>query len=235
MSDFTEDEMSTGTASTTGTSGGVPGRVLRIGLVGESGVGKSTLAECASRCASVVEMGERPHSMHTPTCGVDIVPAKSRLTGGQVIFIDVSGHERFSDTASSNVKWVDVVCVVYNVADIRTFQEVQKWVNLCRAELGDEMVGLLVAFQVDRRHERQVTYDMGKDCAKEHHLSYVEASAAVATSVSDLVDKCVDKALRKTFIKTRLLMDDISYNDQSSVLELDYIQKQTRQQCCVLI
>lgn len=165
--------------------------LLKILLVGDSGVGKSSLL---LRFTS-----DKFEANTNPTIGVDF-RIKYVTVGGKRVKLtiwDTAGQERFRTLTSSYYRGAHGVIFVYDVTRKETFeslgdiwmQEVDMYSTI------DNAVKLVVANKVDKQIEREVARDQGSAFARQHGTLFVETSAKANTAVNQAFEELVAKIL----------------------------------------
>lgn len=95
--------------------------LLKVILIGDSGVGKSCLLKSY--------MTHRWDEIYTSTIGVDFEIKCVELLGHKVNLQiwDTAGQERFRTITTSYYRVSDVVVMVFDLADSRSFENVKNW------------------------------------------------------------------------------------------------------------
>ncbi|GLT92302.1 hypothetical protein SLE2022_101430 [Rubroshorea leprosula] len=174
--------------SSSGQSGGSYDLSFKILLIGDSGVGKSSIL--VSFISSSVED-------LAPTIGVDF-KIKLLTVGGKKLKLtiwDTAGQERFRTLTSSYYRGAQGIILVYDVTRRESFT------NLCdvwakEVELystNQDCVKMLVGNKVDRESERVVSREEGMALAKELGCLFVECSAKTRENV----ERCFEELALK--------------------------------------
>ena len=74
---------------------------------------------------------------------------------------------------------------MYDVTRRETFDNLNAWLQDCRAHANQNMVIMLVGNKADITHRRAVSREEGEMFARENGLLFVEASAKTASNVED--------------------------------------------------
>ena len=99
----------------------IPDVILKVVLVGESGVGKTTI------CNS---LAHRPNDRNFTTIGVDFLCKKLIIKGKHVLLQiwDTAGQEQFASMPNYYLRDAHAVCVVYAVNDHNSYTKVRtRW------------------------------------------------------------------------------------------------------------
>ncbi|XP_052184216.1 ras-related protein RABC2a-like [Diospyros lotus] len=196
---------------------------FKILLIGDSGVGKSTLL------LSFIS-NAHSHQNLSPTIGVDF-KIKQLTVGGKRVKLtiwDTAGQERFGTLTRSYYRGAHGIILVYDVTRRETYTNLSevwsKEVELYSSN--QECVKILVGNKVDR--ERAVTIEEGMALAQKHKCLFFECSA----KTSENVRQCF-KELILRILETPSLLEKGSIVVKKQILQ----QKQACQQahtgnCC---
>ncbi len=169
-----------------------PDHVFKILLVGDSGVGKSSLL---LRFAT----GDFEEDQQA-TIGVDF---KSRIVdvGGKRVKLtvwDTAGQERFRTLTSSYYRGAHGIVYVFDVTRRETFESLGEiWMHeVSMYSTIEDSIKMVVANKTDLGSQREVGTQECVEFAKKHGCLYVETSAkgnvAVEQAFEELVIKCLD-------------------------------------------
>ena len=97
---------------------------VKMVVIGESGVGKSSLIHCFQK-------GVFDNSFK-PTIGADFANKELTVNGQSVVLQiwDTAGQERFQSLSTAFYRGADCCCIVYDVTDPMSFEQVDKWRNM---------------------------------------------------------------------------------------------------------
>ena len=90
---------------------------------------------------------------------------------------DTAGQERFRSLIPSYIRDSSVAVVVYDITNIKTFENTRKWVDDVRGERGNDVIIVLVGNKTDLNDKREVTTAQGEEEAKKNNLMFIETSA----------------------------------------------------------
>ncbi|KAL9374185.1 hypothetical protein Peur_033805 [Populus x canadensis] len=173
-----------------GSSSGSYDLSFRILLIGDSGVGKSSLL--VSFISSSVED-------LAPTIGVDF-KIKQLAVGGKRLKLtiwDTAGQERFRTLTSSYYRNAQGIILVYDVTRRETFTNLSdvwgKEVELFSTN--QDCVKMLVGNKVDKESGRDVTKDEGMALAKQHGCLFLECSAKTRENVEQCFEELALKIM----------------------------------------
>merc|ERR1712174_153952 len=94
--------------------------------------------------------------------------------------------ERFRSLIPSYIRDSTVAVVVYDVTNINSFNQTNKWIDDVRTERGTDVIIVLVGNKTDLADKRQVSIDEGERKAKELNVMFIETSAKTGYNVKQL-------------------------------------------------
>lgn len=179
--------------------------VLKVILVGDSGVGKSCLLKSF--------MGDPFKGVYTSTIGVDFEIKPIQIDGKTVNLQiwDTAGQERFRTITTSYYRSADAILLLFDLTDDKTFANLEAWMEDVRLYAQRHVEIMLVGNKCDLKEERAVDYKDAKAYADKHNFQYFETSAKTKINV----DKAFTK-LTQTVYQTKLLALQKSASDSSS-------------------
>ncbi|KAK8633071.1 hypothetical protein V6N13_013925 [Hibiscus sabdariffa] len=207
--------------SSTGQSSGNYDLSFKILLIGDSGVGKSSLLVSFISAAS---------DDLAPTIGVDF-KIKLLTVGGKRLKLtiwDTAGQERFRTLTSSYYRGAQGIILVYDVTRRETFTNLSEvWSR--EVELystNQDCVKMLVGNKVDRDSERAVSREEGMVLAKELGCTFIECSAKTRENV----DQCFEELALK-IMDVPSLLEEGSAVGKRNILKQEY-QSPPAGGCC---
>eukprot|EP00760_Papus_ankaliazontas_P008546 PhM_4_TR13880/c0_g1_i1/m.56447/K07910/RAB18; Ras-related protein Rab-18 len=171
-------------------SDSVVDHTLKVVMLGDSAVGKSSLMSC------FVEGTFEPDI--SATIGVDFKVKYINQSGKRIKLTvwDTAGQERFRTLTSSYYRGVHGVVLVYDVSVRETFEHVQAWVEELQRYVSSyaDVVKLLVANKIDLP-EHAVSRSEGQAVARDHGMMFIETSAKTSVGVQQTFTEVVQKVL----------------------------------------
>ncbi|SCV99975.1 LAFE_0B06656g1_1 [Lachancea fermentati] len=167
------------TVSSSSVNGKSYDSIMKILLVGDSGVGKS--------CLLVRFVEDKFSPSFITTIGIDFKIKTVDINGKKVKLQlwDTAGQERFRTITTAYYRGAMGIILVYDVTDERTFANVKQWFSTVNQHANDEAQLLLVGNKSDM-DTRAVTTEQGEALAKELGIPFVEASAKDDTNVNEI-------------------------------------------------
>lgn len=157
---------------TQATPGGDCDYIFKIIVIGDSGVGKSSLTVRLSEdvfykdYASTIAIDFRMHQM-------TFMEKKVRLQ-----IWDTAGQERFQSVATAFYRGANGVLLCFDMTHRPSFQHLDQWMERVRQQALPGIPCLLVGCKLDdARTNRQVSREEAMAWAQKHGMTYVETSA----------------------------------------------------------
>jgi small GTP-binding protein len=110
---------------------------------------------------------------------------------------DTAGQERFRSIAKAYFRNAVGVILVFDIAERKTFDDVNMWLNDVHSLCDPTAVVLLVGNKADLAPNRVVTLAESEQYAQHHQLTYLETSALDGTNVREAFVKVATQIYRK--------------------------------------
>lgn len=182
------------TVSAASTNGKNYDSIMKILLIGDSGVGKS--------CLLVRFVEDKFSPSFITTIGIDFKIKTVDINGKKVKLQlwDTAGQERFRTITTAYYRGAMGIILVYDVTDERTFTNIRQWFKTVSEHANDDAQLLLVGNKSDM-DTRVVTTEQGEGLAKELGIPFIESSAKDDSNVNDIF-----------FTLAKLIQDKIDAN-----------------------
>lgn len=161
-----------------------PARRIKLLLLGDSGVGKSSLIMRWTLDTFSPTL--------TSTVGVNFKSKKVHLNGEliQVQVWDTAGQEQFHKITTSYYKGAQGIMLVYDVADLKSFENVEYWIKNIKSNASDSVQVALIGNKIDLRlnpdgQKKYVDADRGKELAMKFGVPFFETSAKESSHVDE--------------------------------------------------
>jgi len=166
-----------------GTVNGKPIPTIKVLLLGDSGVGKSSLMLRFAESKYDVAM--------TSTAGVDFKTKKVKLGGSDEVTLqiwDTAGQERFKTITQAYYRGAMGIVLVYDCTDRKSLANIKYWMSNIQTHANQKVQKLIVGNKIDREDIRQVSYAEGKAVADAFtpKIPFMEASAFSSEHVDDI-------------------------------------------------
>lgn len=165
-----------------------PCKKYKIVFLGEQSVGKTSLITRF--------MYDTFDGNYQATVGIDFLSKTMYLNNNNVIRLqlwDTAGQERFRSLIPSYIRDSCVAVIVYDISNINTFNNVEKWYDDVKHERNDNVIVCLVGNKADLNEIRQITEQQGAFKAKQLNAIFMETSAKIGYNVKQLFRKICDK------------------------------------------
>ncbi|KAI9785509.1 MAG: hypothetical protein M1839_009250 [Geoglossum umbratile] len=151
--------------------------LFKLLLIGDSGVGKS--------CLLLRFADDTYTESYISTIGVDFKIRTIELDGKTVKLQiwDTAGQERFRTITSSYYRGAHGICVVFDVTDMDSFNNVKQWLQEIDRYATEGVNKLLVGNKSDMSDKKVVEYTVAKEFADSLGIPFLETSAKNATNV----------------------------------------------------
>uniref|UniRef100_A0A671M9F5 RAB41, member RAS oncogene family n=2 Tax=Sinocyclocheilus TaxID=75365 RepID=A0A671M9F5_9TELE len=156
---------------------GNPLRKFKLVFLGEQSVGKTSLIT-----RFMYDSFDNTYQV-TPAV---IVIAHIMFTNIRLQLWDTAGQERFRSLIPSYIRDSAAAVVVYDIANLNSFQQTSKWIDDVRTERGSDVIIMLVGNKTDLADKRQITTEEGEQRAKELNVMFIETSAKTGYNVKQL-------------------------------------------------
>lgn len=166
--------------------------LFKIIIIGNSGTGKSAILNRYSDNT----FDER----HCSTIGVDFKIKSVTIDNTKIKLQiwDTAGQERFKTITSAYYRGANGIFLVYDVSDIESFVNLEKWVEDVRKYAAPNPKIFVVANKIDL--QRRITEKQGKKFAESINAEYVEISAKDNLNV-ELSFNLIAESLLKNYTK----------------------------------
>uniref|UniRef100_A0A8C6KCV4 RAB41, member RAS oncogene family n=1 Tax=Nothobranchius furzeri TaxID=105023 RepID=A0A8C6KCV4_NOTFU len=156
---------------------GNPLRKFKLVFLGEQSVGKTSLITRF--------MYDSFDNTYQATIGIDFL-SKTMYLEDRTIRLqlwDTAGQERFRSLIPSYIRDSAAAVVVYDIANLNSFQQTSKWIDDVRTERGSDVIIMLVGNKTDLADKRQVSVETAERKARELNVMYIETSAKAGYNV----------------------------------------------------
>jgi len=158
-------------------------------LIGDSNVGKS--------CLLLRFADDTYTESYISTIGVDFkirtIDLDSKTIKLQIW--DTAGQERFRTISSTYYRGAHGIIIVYDITNIESFHNVQRWMQEIDKYAKESVSKLLVGNKSDLVQQRVVTEVEGRNFAKDHGLPFLETSAKSGVNVDQAFMKMASQIL----------------------------------------
>ena len=104
---------------------------------------------------------------------------------------DSAGQERYKALIPSYVRGASIIFIIYDISDIKTFNNWETWINFIKQGNTDESLLILCGNKNDL--ERQVNYKDGYELAQKNGMLFFETSAKNSTNINLMMLTAISK------------------------------------------
>lgn len=162
--------------------------LYKLVLIGDSGVGKSSIIMqyvdgiYDDIFISTIGVDFKTHTVHT----------NDKITKIQIW--DTAGQDRFRSITNSYYRGANCIIIVFDVTDINTFHNVNKWLIDIKKYNNTNHI-YLIGNKSDMEKNREVEYDVAMRYATKNDMLYFETSAKKNVNLNDTFIKIVQKLI----------------------------------------
>ncbi|KAH3756492.1 Rab GTPase [Pelomyxa schiedti] len=168
--------------------------LIKLLLIGDSGVGKSCL---------LLRFAE---DSFTPsfitTIGIDFKIRTIDIDGKRIKLQiwDTAGQERFRTITTAYYRGAMGILLVYDVTDNKSFSNIHNWMRNVDTHAAEDVSKILIGNKCDVNDKRVIEYERGKALADDLRIKFFETSAknsinvevAFATIAKDIKERTID-------------------------------------------
>ena len=149
-------------------------------IIGDSAVGKSNIL--------LRYIHDKFNEEFQSTIGVEF-GAKNLKIEDKIYRIqiwDTAGQETFRSITRAYYKNSVCACVVYDITNKNSFQNIKSWLEDCRKQSPKTVFLILIGNKVDLEDRREVTYEEGSIFAEKNRMLFFETSAKTGKNIEEL-------------------------------------------------
>lgn len=165
--------------------------VFKIIAVGSGGVGKTSLIRRFAH--------NKFEESYLYTLGVDFTTKLIELGKYRIklVCVDTAGQENYSKLRPNYYLGGNGALIVFDVTDMKSFEDVSQWLNELKQFIGDIPI-VLVGNKIDRESERLIPKkEMGNTAKSYDMISSYETSAKLGIGVDDIFRELAIAILKK--------------------------------------
>lgn len=194
-------------------------REVKVCLLGESGVGKSSIV--------MRFVNDTFKSALESTIGASFMSKRINVDGNHYVFQiwDTAGQEKYRSLAPMYYRGAAAAIIVYDVTRESTFRTVKDWIRELQKNATTDIVLAIAGNKCDLEDLREVRLKDVEEYVSQIGAIFVETSALSAVNVPDLFVK----------IAKKLPMDNAYNHRASSTLNLRQSRTSDRpkKSCCI--
>ena len=180
---------------------------IKVVLLGESGVGKSCIIlRYINNIFSLYNI-----STTLSTCATKRVSYNNNKDIITYNIWDTAGQEKFRSIAKINYKDADVILLVFDITNQKTFQCIKDyWYLEVKENAPENIIIALVAAKCDLSEEKEINSEDAELYAKSINSIYIETSSLDNTGINDLFDSIGKKILSNNNLEEKIFLKNNS-------------------------
>lgn len=171
--------------------------LIDITLLGDTTTGKTSLINYYK------ELG---FNENIPTIGIDFfykeITSSNNIKYNLKIY-DTGGQEQYHSMALNILKKCKGIILVYAINNEKSFKNItNNWINKIKESVDISKISvILVGNKIDLKYDRIVSYEDGKNVAKDNNFLFVETSAKTGENINDVFQKLFDNIVNNFEVK----------------------------------
>ena len=160
-------------------------------IIGDSAVGKSNIL--------LRYIHDKFNEDFQSTIGVEF-GAKNLKIEDKIYRIqiwDTAGQETFRSITRAYYKNSVCSCVVYDITNRNSFQNIKSWIEDCRKQSPKTVFLVLIGNKVDLENRREVSYEEGSIYAQKNGMLFFETSAKTGKNIEEIFIKSSNEIAKK--------------------------------------
>ena len=147
---------------------------------------------------------------------------------------DTAGQERFRSLAKNLFKGADGIILMYDITQLKTFQELKNWITSIKDNVNIDKIGLVVVGnKIDLQDKREVNEDIKKNLEEKQNIKIIETSAKNNTNVNETFIELIDKMEALGLGKVQQNEFGDNNEDENGKIKINSKQKKaTKKGCC---
>ena len=193
---------------------------LKMILIGNSMVGKSALSE--KICKNTFPEG------YSETVGFEFLTLNFKIVSGlwnnsvlRYQMWDACGNENYRSLITSFYNNANVVLLVYDITNVKSFEDIGSWVNDAKTNNTDMIIHfVLIGNKIDLEQERAVSKEEGGKFAEANGMKFVEVSAQTGAGIKDL-ENILAKIIYEEFKKYKKEKEEDKKKEKEGIIKKD--------------
>ena len=152
-------------------------------IIGDSAVGKSNIL--------LRYIHDKFNDEFQSTIGVEFGAKNIKIEDKiyRIQIWDTAGQETFRSITRAYYKNSVCACVVYDITNRNSFQNIKSWIEDCRKQSPKTVFLVLIGNKVDLEDKREVTYEEGSIYAEKNGMLFFETSAKTGKNIEEIFIK----------------------------------------------
>ena len=149
-------------------------------IIGDSSVGKSNIL--------LRYIHDKFNEEFQSTIGVEFGAKNIKIEDKiyRIQIWDTAGQETFRSITRAYYKNSVCACVVYDITNRNSFQNVKSWIEDCKKQSPKTVFLVLIGNKVDLEDRREVSYEEGSIYAQKNGMLFFETSAKTGKNIEEI-------------------------------------------------
>ena len=171
-----------------------PEMMIRILTLGNISVGKTSII--------LRYLNDTFKEDHKMTIGIDMQTINVEYYNhiAQLIFWDSAGQERFQSMTKNYYKNSDVLLLIFDVMDNKSFSQLETWLNGIIENKVQHALVYLIANKIDYGSRRLISTHQGEILAERYNIPYYEVSALSGYNIDKLFEDIVSEIVKNKYV-----------------------------------
>ena len=160
-------------------------------IIGDSAVGKSNIL--------LRYIHDKFNEDFQSTIGVEFGAKNLKIEDKiyRIQILDTAGQETFRSITRAYYKNSVCACVVYDITNRNSFQNIKSWIEDCRKQSPKTVFLVLIGNKVDLENRREVSYEEGSIYAQKNGMLFFETSAKTGKNIEEIFIKSSNEIAKK--------------------------------------
>lgn len=201
--------------------------LIKLIMVGDSSVGKT--------CILNMYVDKVFHESYVSTIGVDF-KIRNVVSNGQRIKIqmwDTAGQERFRGIINSYYRKTDIIVLVFDVTNRRSFLNLEKWLTEIKNNIYEppsEYRLVLFGNKSENQYLMDVTQNEIDEFCLKHHIPYYPVTAKNFSGIEKAMTDTINESVKIKNAQAARLAGDSGKNKDN--IDLCAFEKGKSSKCC---
>ena len=203
-------------------------------IIGNSGTGKSSLIKAA--------VSNEFRKDYQTTIAFEYSSLSVKINNDKIYKLqiwDTCGQEIYRSLISNFYRNASLAVLLYSINDLKSFEALDEWINDLREKANSDIIIFLVGNKNDLEEERVISFEQGKQYAKEKNLNFFAETSAKEGNYTKEIFMEAAKQLHLSPIGKSLNSsmsgfenNEISNMNNSTLLEAFDGRKNNKKKCC---
>ena len=168
--------------------------MIKVVVVGESGVGKSSLSQYYSTGIKTCD----EHNPN-PTIGIELYTKKVNKNNKKIkMYIwDTAGQERYKSITKQYYRNANIAIICYSIIKRGTFKKLEYYIDELEENTKGDLIKVLVGTFKDKSENREVSKEDGEEKARSMGAKYYEISSTTGENINELFEYLLEEGEKR--------------------------------------